>query len=76
MRLRSISGREMIKLLSKLGFISARQTGSHVSLYKKTGNETLIAVVPMKKEIKIGTLLSILRQARMSREEFEKLRDL
>jgi predicted RNA binding protein YcfA (HicA-like mRNA interferase family) len=75
MRLLSISGKEMIKLLSKQGFISARQTGSHVSLYKKTDSETLIVVVPMKKEIKKGTLLSILRQARLSRDEFEKLRE-
>ncbi len=64
----------MVKLLDKQGFQVVRQKGSHVSLFKKNNNnEPLLVVVPMKKEIKKGTLLSILRQARISREEFIKM---
>jgi predicted RNA binding protein YcfA (HicA-like mRNA interferase family) len=40
---------------------------------KKTPEGILLVVVPRKPEIKRGTLLSILRQAGLSREEFLKL---
>jgi predicted RNA binding protein YcfA (HicA-like mRNA interferase family) len=73
MKLPVVSGKDMIKLLSKQGFHTVRQKGDHISLFKMVGNEPLLAVVPLKKEIKKGTLLSILRQARLSREEFMKL---
>lgn len=74
MKIPSISGKDMVKLLDKQGFQVVRQKGSHVSLFKKNNNnEPLLVVVPMKKEIKKGTLLSILRQARISREDFIKL---
>lgn len=73
MKLPVVSGKDMIKLLSKQGFGFVHQKGDHVSLYKKIGNEPLLVVVPLKKEIKKGTLLSILRQARLSREEFFRL---
>ena len=73
MRLPVISGKEMIKILTKQGFQTVRQKGDHVSLYKKSGDEPLLVVVPLKKEIKKGTLLNILRQAKITREEFEKM---
>ena len=73
MKLPVISGKDVIKLLSKQGFQTVRQKGDHISLFRMAGNEQLLVVVPLKKEIKKGTLLSILRQARLSREEFMKL---
>ena len=73
MRLPVISGKEMIKILTKQGFQTVRQKGDHVSLYKKSVNEPLLVIVPLKKEIKKGTLLNILRQAKITREEFERL---
>ena len=73
MKLPVVSGKDMIKLLSKQGFQTERQKGDHITLYKQIDNDPYLVVVPLKKEIKKGTLLSILRQARISREEFEKL---
>lgn len=73
MKLPVISGKEMIRLLSKQGFQTVRQKGDHVSLYRKLDNVPLLVVIPLKKEIKKGTLLSILRQAKLSREEFLRL---
>ncbi|MBU3957449.1 MAG: type II toxin-antitoxin system HicA family toxin [Nanoarchaeota archaeon] len=71
MKLPPVSGQDMIKFLAKQGFQVVRQKGSHVSLFRKTdSDEPLLVVVPLKKEIKKGTLLSILKQARISREEF------
>ena len=34
---------------------------------------TIVTVVPLHKEVDIGTLLEILRQAKLNREEFLKL---
>lgn len=73
MKLPVISGNKLIKVLTKQGFQVIRQKGSHVSLFKKIDNEPLLVVVPLKREIKKGTLLNILRQARISREKFFEL---
>jgi len=70
MKLPVVSGGDVIKMLEKEGFLVVRQRGSHVSLHKKVNDKTLLVVVPMKKEIKKGTLLSIIKQAGMTREEF------
>ena len=72
MKLPVVSGSDVIKMLEKEGFLVVRQRGSHVSLHKKVNDKTLLVVVPMKKEIKKGTLLSIIKQAGMTREEFIK----
>ena len=72
MKLPVVSGSDVIKMLEKEGFLVVRQRGSHVSLHKKTDNKTVLVVVPIKEEVKKGTLLSIIKQAGMAREEFIK----
>jgi len=68
-----LSGREVIKILSKIGFAEKRQKGSHVILVKETEGSKKALVVPLHKEIDPGTLLEIIRQAGLKREEFENL---
>lgn len=68
-----LSGKKIIKALEKAGFKVIRQKGSHVILKKETSEKPLLPVVPLHLEIKRGTLLSILRQAKLTKEEFEKL---
>ena len=70
MKLPILSAHKIIKILEKEGFQVLRQKGSHISLYKKTKKKTLLVVVPNKKEIKIGTLIGILKQSNLTREEF------
>jgi len=71
MKLPVVSSDEVLKLLHKEGFEVTRQKGSHISLHKKLEDGSIaLVVVPRKREIKKGTLLSIIKQARMSREEF------
>jgi predicted RNA binding protein YcfA (HicA-like mRNA interferase family) len=67
-----LSGHEVIKALSKIKFISARQKGSHVILVKED-KEKKVVVVPLHKEIDKGTLIEIIRQAGLKREEFIEL---
>ncbi len=49
-----------------------RQKGSHVVLKKETKEGAIGTVVPMHKEIKIGTLKGILELAKVTEEEFAK----
>lgn len=65
-----LSGREVIKALSKTGFILKRQKGSHIILVKEIKEEKRAVVVPNHKEIDKGTLLEIIRQAGLKKEEF------
>ncbi|MGA3085274.1 MAG: type II toxin-antitoxin system HicA family toxin [Thermodesulfobacteriota bacterium] len=65
-----LSGEETINRLEKLGFRWVRQRGSHVILKKQTSEGDIGCVVPLHKELAIGTLLGILKQAKLSVEEF------
>jgi len=56
--------------LSKQGFEVLRQKGSHVFLRHSNGKTT---VIPNHKEIDKGTLLEIIRQAGLTRDEFLEL---
>lgn len=76
-KLPQISGKEMIAFLTKQGFEVKRQRESHVTLYKKSDEEKgLYVTVPLlhaSKEIVPKTLLSILKQANLTKDEFFKL---
>lgn len=64
--MKSIKPRQMIKVLEQKGFKFIRQKGSH-RLYRK-GN--LRVTIPYhNKDLKSGTLRSILRQAGIKKEE-------
>jgi predicted RNA binding protein YcfA (HicA-like mRNA interferase family) len=65
-----ISSKEAIRALERLGFDRVRQTGSHVVMKKETEDGKIGCVVPLHRELKIGTLSSILKQAQISIEEF------
>jgi len=69
-KLKRISGEETIRRLEKLGFQRVRQRGSHVILKKQTPDGDIGCVVPLHKELAIGTLHGIIKQAKLSIEEF------
>lgn len=63
------SSRHIIAVLLKNGFAEVSQKGSH----KKFRNGDRIVIVPApRKEIPLGTFLSIVRQSGLQREEYEK----
>jgi predicted RNA binding protein YcfA (HicA-like mRNA interferase family) len=70
--LRGVSGAEAIKALERLGFIRVRQRGSHVILKKSTPVGDVGCVVPLHKQLKVGTLHGILKLAKVEVEEFVK----
>jgi predicted RNA binding protein YcfA (HicA-like mRNA interferase family) len=67
-----LSGKEIIRTLERLGFVQARQRGSHVVMKKSTPEGSVGCVVPLHDEVAIGTLHSILKQAKVSADEFIK----
>lgn len=66
------SAKKVMSALNRAGFDIVSQRGSHIKLHKKIGAKSYTAIVPNHKEIAIGTFKSILRQAGMTKEEFEK----
>ncbi|MEK7274086.1 MAG: type II toxin-antitoxin system HicA family toxin [Candidatus Desantisbacteria bacterium] len=68
-KLRRVSGQEAIRALEQIGFVQVRQRGSHVVLKKQTP-EVVGCVVPLHREIAIGTLIGILKQAKVTPDEF------
>lgn len=65
-KLPRVSGAEAIRALGRLGFVIARQRGSHVVL--RRGNQG--CVVPAHDELKIGTLAGVLKQAGVAADDF------
>ena len=70
-KLKTFSGKEVCKILSGKGFEMVRQKGSHIIMQKKAENSTITVPVPNHSEIKIGTLVSIIRQSGIERSYFE-----
>jgi predicted RNA binding protein YcfA (HicA-like mRNA interferase family) len=70
-KLKKQSGRDIIKTLcNKFGFMIKRQKGSHVLLVKENKSGKTGCVVPLHREVKIGTLKAILEQACIPEEEY------
>ena len=72
-RLPVLSGKELVTALKKAGFVEVRQKGSHVTMQKITLDKTYRTVVPLHKELAKGTLLDILHQTGMSRNDLFKI---
>jgi len=70
---RDLPGHELVKLLSKFGFKPKRQKGSHIILVRGSGADKAGCVVPLHDSLKLGTLKGILKQAKISEEDFLKL---
>ena len=72
MKLPILSGKEVVKILSKFGFRILDQKGSHIIMILEKEKIKRKAAIPNHKEIAKGTLLSLMKQAGVTREEFEK----
>lgn len=72
-KLPSFKPRQLIKKFEKVGYVIDRQRGSHVILYHPIERKRL--TIPMHvKDLPKGTLLSIIKQAGLTRDEFLKLK--
>jgi len=72
-RLPVLSAREILDALRRAGFEVVSQRGSHIKLQRLSESGVRIVIVPNYPEVPRGILVSILRQAGLSRDEFWRL---
>jgi predicted RNA binding protein YcfA (HicA-like mRNA interferase family) len=70
-----LSAKDVITALSKAGFIYApkKGKGSHAAMVKKETDSTLLVIVPKRKAIPKSTLMAIIKQAGLTKDEFLSL---
>jgi predicted RNA binding protein YcfA (HicA-like mRNA interferase family) len=61
---------ELLRALKKAGFVEKRQKGSHMTLWRESDKRRATVPVHSGREIPIGTLRGILRDADISTENF------
>lgn len=67
-----VSGKELVRILIKIGYKIDHQTGSHIIMRQEKEPHRRLTI-PNHNEISIGTLNSIIKQAGLTREEFEEM---
>jgi len=67
-----LSGKQVCDILVGHGFEKVRQRGSHMIMQRVMGSTTVTVPVPNHKELKRGTLRSIIRQSGLGVENFTK----
>ena len=65
-KLRVLSGQDVCKILEENEFLNIRQKGSHIVMQKLINNSSITVIVPNHKELKTGTLQSIIRQYQLN----------
>ena len=70
-RLANISGKEAVKAFQKAGWESLGQVGSHLVMVKSGVRVNLS--IPQHKELSVGTLRALIRNAGLTVEEFLEL---
>lgn len=70
-RLGSVRPRKFVRKMRRADFKIDHQTGSHVILLNQRGVRLVVPV--HAREMKRGLLMDLLKQAGLTREEFQKL---
>lgn len=67
----ALSGRDLVKVLQRIGFVVQRQRGSHIVLRRDAPFARV--TVPNHKVLRVGTLRTILNQAQMTVDQLIEL---
>lgn len=65
----TVKSREVDKVLEKLGYYLDHTTGSH-KIYRSSENNSIITVPAHNKDLRIGTVRSIIKMSGVSQQEF------
>ena len=71
--LRPMSYRRVARKLRAAGFVEESQNGSHVKFVKRGDEGSIVTIVPRHREVSVGTLRAIIRQAGLTPDEFDML---
>ncbi len=63
-------GKEMVRKLSRLGFVLVRRTGSHHIMKHDALGEMVSVPVHAGRELKVGFFKHVLKQLQISEKEF------
>lgn len=72
-KLPALNPNDVIKALKKAGFYIHHQTGSHLSMRHNTDKDKRVIIPMHNRDLKKGTLRSILTQAGLTTDNFFKL---
>lgn len=72
-KLVTISGRKLCKIIEKPGFEKIHQVGSHAR-YRHSDGRLTVVPVHGDEELGKGLIIEILKQIKISREEYDDLR--
>ncbi|MBM4084384.1 MAG: addiction module toxin, HicA family [Planctomycetes bacterium] len=72
-RLPVVSGRQTIAALERIGYRVVRQKGSHVRMRHPDSSVRKPVTVPVHRELRLGLLRAILRDAGLTPEQFFRL---
>jgi len=64
---------ELVRLLKKAGFAEKRQKGSHLTMWRESDKRRVTVPIHSNRDVPIGTLRSILRDAAISANNFHAL---
>jgi predicted RNA binding protein YcfA (HicA-like mRNA interferase family) len=70
MKLPVVSGKDAVKAFGKLGYVTVRQTGSHIRMNHLSDRSKNPLTVPNHKVVGRGLLRKLLRDAEISIEDF------
>jgi len=65
-----ISGKQSVKFFQNLGYKVVRQKGSHIRLHHPSNHNRFPLTIPKHKTLGKGLLRKLLRDAKISKEEF------
>ena len=68
----AVSGRDVVKALSKIGYLLDRERGSHMIL-RQSSPPFRRVTIPDHKEVAKGTLRAIIREAGLTVDQFKEL---
>jgi predicted RNA binding protein YcfA (HicA-like mRNA interferase family) len=72
-KLRQIKAKQLVAVALKIGFVFDRQSGGHAVYYHKSNKRRIVVPVHPRKEIKLKTLLGIIKDMGLEPDEFLKL---
>jgi predicted RNA binding protein YcfA (HicA-like mRNA interferase family) len=73
-KLRVLSGKEVVKIIERYGFVQTRSVGSHVRMTCEINSGAFHITIPLHNELKRGTLSDIVCELErcVGREKLEK----
>jgi len=64
---------QLVQVLKKAGFVEKRQKGSHLTMWRDSDKRRVTVPIHAGREVPIGTLRSILRDADITADDFRSL---